>query len=182
MPAATVESRSNLNREARRARRVVKVCTINRTPEELFEFWRNLENLPRFSNHLLSVRNISDTDSHWVVKSPAGTTSEWDAEITAEHANHFIAWHSKKGSEIDNAGSIRLEPAPGGQGTEVRVILDYVPPIGKLGVFLATLYGEEPELQVEEDLGRFKALMETGEIPTTEGQPAGAAQRKRRRK
>jgi uncharacterized membrane protein len=171
--------RSNLRTEAKRARKIVKTCTIKRSREELFRFWRDLENLPRFSKHLLSVRKINDQESHWVVKSPAGTTSEWDAIITNEHENHLIAWESIKGSEIDNAGSVRFEPAPGEQGTEVRVTLAYIPPIGKLGAMVARLYGEEPDIQVEEDLGRFKALMEAGEIPTTEGQPTGGKKRKR---
>lgn len=117
----------------------------------------------------------SNTESHWVAKSPAGT-SEWDAEIINEHENHLIAWQSKPGSEIDHAGSVRFESAPAGQGTEVRVSLEYIPPAGKLGAAIAKLYGEEPELQVEDDLARFKALMEVGEIPTTEGQPVGAGQ------
>ena len=181
MATTSVHDRSNLKAEARRAKRVVKSCTIQRRPEELYRFWRNLENLPRFAKHLISVRTINEKESHWVAKSPAGTTSEWDAEITSEHENHFIAWHSLKGSQIDHAGTVRFEPAPGGQGTEVRVMLDYIPPLGKLGALVAKLYGEEPDIQVEEDLSRFKALMETGEIPTTEGQPVGGRNKRSRR-
>src|SRR5437867_1926786 len=107
--------RSSLRAEAKRALKIVKTCTIKRSREELFRFWRDLENLPRFSKHLLLVRKINDQESHWIVKSPGGTTSEWDAIITNEHENHLIAWESIKGSEIDNAGSVRFEPAPGGQ-------------------------------------------------------------------
>src|SRR5947209_16217353 len=131
MERTNVRNRSSLRVERHRARRIVKLCTINRPVADLFPFWRQLENLPRFAKHLLSVRSLNEKDSHWVAKSPAGTTSEWDAEITNEHVNHLIAWESKKGSEIDNAGSIRFEPAPGGQGTEVRVVMEYVPPVGK---------------------------------------------------
>ena len=175
-----LHNRSSLRAEAKRARKIVKTCTINRSREDLFRFWRDLENLPRFTKHLLSVRKINDQESHWIVKSPGGTTSEWDAVITNEHENHLIAWESVKGSEIDNAGAVRFEPAPGGQGTEVRVTLAYIPPVGKLGAMVARLYGEEPDIQVEEDLARFKALMETGEVPTTEAQPAGGNKGKRR--
>ncbi|MDB6121152.1 MAG: cyclase/dehydrase [Pedosphaera sp.] len=107
---------------------------------------------------------------------------EWDAVIINEHPNNLIAWESTPDSEIKNAGSVRFEPAPAGQGTEVTVSLEYVPPAGKLGAMIAKLYGEEPELQVEDDLNRFKALMETGEIPTTEGQPVGGDQKTTRRK
>jgi uncharacterized membrane protein len=178
MVTPDIQSRSSLRAEAQRARKIVKTCTINRSAEDLYRFWRDLENLPRFSGHLISVRTITDQESHWVAKSPAGTTSEWKAVITNEHENHLIAWESVKGSEIDNAGSVRFEPAPGGQGTEVRVTMAYIPPVGRLGAMVARLYGEEPDIQVEDDLCRFKALMETGEIPTTEGQPVGGKQRK----
>lgn len=163
-------------------RKVVKACTINRSPEELFRFWRRLENLPQFARHLVSVTEGSNKESHWIARAPTGTTAEWDAVIIVEHENALIAWETKPGSEIKNAGSVRFEPAPPGQGTEVTVQLDYVPPFGKLGEAIAKLYGKEPEIQLEDDLDRFKALMETGEIPTTEGQPAGGKQNKRRTK
>jgi uncharacterized membrane protein len=164
------------------AKKIVKACTINKSPEELFRFWRPLENLPRFARHLISVTRTSDRESHWIAKSPATTTVEWDAIIINERENSLIAWESKEGSEIKNAGSVHFQPAPDDQGTEVRVTLEYVPPLGKLGAALAKLYGEEPDLQVEDDLLRFKALMETGEIPTTEGQPVGAGRKSRKEK
>ncbi len=164
------------------AKKVVKACTINKSPEELFRFWRHLANLPQFARHLVSVTEGLNKESHWIAKTPSGTTAEWDAVIIVEHENALIAWETKEGSEIKSAGSVRFQPAPPGQGTEVTVQLDYVPPFGKLGAAIAKLYGEEPEIQVEDDLDRFKALMETGGIPTIEGQPAGGKQNKRRSK
>jgi len=155
------------------AKKVVKACTINKSPEELFRFWRQLENLPRFARHLASVTQRPGKESHWEAKWPSGVTTEWDAVIIVEHENALIAWETLEGSEIRNAGSVRFEPAPPGRGTEVTVQIDYVPPLGKLGAAIAKFYGEQPEIQVEDDLGRFKALMETGEIPTIEGQPTG---------
>lgn len=177
---ATTKARSSkrgLASERNRARRVIKCVTINRGQEELFRFWRRLENLPFFARHLISVKEHSPTESHWVAKSPAGTTAEWDAVIVKETANEYLAWESCPGSEIDNAGSVRFRPAPAGQGTEVMVTLEYIPPVGALGALIARLYGEEPDIQVEEDLSRFKAFMETGEIPATAGQPTGSARR-----
>jgi uncharacterized membrane protein len=173
--------RRGLSVERNRARRVIKAVTINRTCEDLFRFWRRLENLPQFAKHLISVKETSNKESHWVAKSPAGTTAEWDAVIIKEIENAYLAWESKPGSEIDNAGSVRFNPAPGGRGSEVIVTLQYIPPIGTLGALVAKLYGEEPDIQVEEDLGRFKALMETAEIPSTVGQPSGEIGRGRRR-
>ncbi len=179
----TVEAKRKrgLSVERNRARRVIKAVTINRSCEDLYRFWRHLENLTQFAKHLISVKETSNKESHWIAKSPAETTAEWDAVIIKEVENEYLAWESKPGSEIDNAGSVRFRPAPSGRGTEVIVTLQYIPPIGTLGALVAKLYGEEPDIQVEEDLGRFKALMETGEIPTTIGQPVAETIRTRRR-
>ena len=152
---------------------VEKSVTINRSPDELYTFWRNFENLPRFMNHLESVRMESDGRSHWVAKGPAGTTVEWDAEITEERPNELIAWHSLPNTDVDNTGSVRFQPGPNGRGTEVHVRIAYNPPAGAVGAAIATLFGQEPNQQVEGDLRRFKQLMEAGEIPTIDGQPSG---------
>jgi uncharacterized membrane protein len=149
--------------------KVEKSVTINKSPEELYNFWLNFENLPRFMNHLQEVRVTGDGRSHWVAKGPAGTSVEWDAESYNLKENELIAWRSLEGSQVDNAGSVHFNPAPGGSGTEVRVVLKYDPPAGVLGSWVAKLFGEAPEQQVEEDLRRFKQLMETGETPTSVG-------------
>lgn len=153
--------------------KVEKSVLINKSPEELYRFWRNFENLPRFMNHLESVKVNDDRHSHWVAKAPLGTTVEWDAEIINEKENELIAWRSLEGADVNNAGSVRFQPARGGRGTEVKVSLEYDPPAGVLGAAVAKLFGEEPNQQVEDDLRRFKQLMETGTIPTTEGQSSG---------
>ena len=147
--------------------------TIQKPAEELFRFWRNFENLPRFMDNLESVQVIDNVKSRWKVKAPGGTTVEWDAQIINEKENELIAWRSLEGADVDNAGSVRFLPGPGGQGTEVRVVIDYIPPAGRVGFAVAKLFGREPRQQVEEDLRRFQQLMEAGEIPTTEGQPRG---------
>jgi uncharacterized membrane protein len=155
--------------------KVEKSVTINRPPEELYRFWRNFENLPRFMKHLESVKVEGNGRSHWVAKGPAGTSVEWDAEVYNEKENELIAWRSLEGSQVDNAGSVHFEPAASGRGTVVRVVLKYDPPAGKLGAAVARLFGESPAQQIDEDLRRFKQLMETGETATTEGQPSGRA-------
>lgn len=158
---------------ANTALHVERAFTINRSPEELYGFWRQLSNLPRFMDHLERVDVIDDRRSHWVAKGPAGTRMEWDAEIIEDAPNQRITWRSLEGADVSNDGTIRFEPAPAGRGTEVRVSMAYVPPAGKLGAAVAKLFGENPEQQIREDLRRFKSLMEAGEIPTTEGQPSG---------
>lgn len=171
------------------AMRVTQAITINRSPEELYQFWRNFQNLPRFMKHLQAVQlhdatagasaaatlgQAADAQrSHWVARGPAGTTVEWDAEIIEDQPNELIAWRSLEGADVDNTGSVRFERAPGGRGTVVRVKMQYAPPAGVLGATVAKLFGQDPAWQIKDDLRRFKQVMETGEIITTVGQPAG---------
>lgn len=143
--------------------RVDSCITINKPRQEVYRFWRNLENLPRFMRHLENVKEIDNKHSHWVAKAPAGRSVQWRAEIINEAENERIGWRSLPGSDVDNAGSVRFKPAPGG-GTIVSVALQYNPPGGMLGAMFAKLFGEEPSQQIAEDLQRFKMLMETGEI------------------
>jgi uncharacterized membrane protein len=152
--------------------RVEKVVAIDRSPDELYRFWRQLENLPRFMRHLESVRQVGQNRSHWRAKGPAGTSVEWEAEIVDERPGELISWRSLPGADIENAGSVRFERAPGGRGTFVRVKMEYHPPGGFFGASVAKLLGEEPEIQVQRDLYRFKQVIETGQVTTTEGQSA----------
>ena len=122
-----------------------------------------------------SVDTLSDNRSHWCVRGPAGKRIEWDAEITEEEENRLIAWHSLTGAQVENYGSVRFETAPGGRGTYVKVHLQYSPPAGIFGARVAKLFGREPQQQIHEDLHHLKQIMETGEIITTKGQPAGRA-------
>ena len=142
--------------------RVEEATTINRPRAEVFAFWRNFENLPRFMDHLEAVQVIDENRSRWVGKAPAGARVEWDAEIHNEIPNELIAWRSLPGSEVDHTGSVHFRPA--GDATEVRVILRYGPPGGRLGAAVARLLGEEPSRQVAEDLRRFKQVLEAGEV------------------
>jgi uncharacterized membrane protein len=153
--------------------KIVRAVTIERSPDELYRFWRNFENLPRFMEHLDAVTVQDSTHSHWVAKAPAGKHVEWDAMITNERENELISWHSVGKSDIGNAGTVQFTPAPGGRGTVVKVTLEYDPPAGRLGATIAKLFGEEPEQQVREGMRHFKEIMEAGEIPTNKGQPAG---------
>ena len=159
----------------KRGIKIEKSVTINKSPEELFRFWKEFSNLPRFMKHLESVRKTDENHSHWIAKAPAGMTVEWDAEIINEQQNQLIAWRSLEGASVPNAGSVRFESAPGNRGCIVRVSLSYEPLAGVLGSKIAKLFGEEPGQQVEEDLRRFKQLMEAGEIPSTDIQPSGRA-------
>ncbi|HEY0368825.1 MAG TPA: SRPBCC family protein [Chthoniobacterales bacterium] len=152
---------------------VEKVIAIDRSPNELYDFWRNFENLPQFMRHLESVRQTGQNRSHWRARGPAGTSVEWDAEIVDDRPGELISWRSLPGADIDNSGSVRFERATGGRGTFVRVKMQYDPPGGFFGASIAKLLGEEPSVQVQRDLYRFKQVIETGQLVTTEGQSAG---------
>jgi uncharacterized membrane protein len=142
--------------------RVEEGVVVNRPRSEVYRFWRNLENLPRFMDHLESVTMLDSERSHWIAKGPAGTRVEWDAVIHNEIPNALLAWRSLEGSEVDNAGSVHFRPTETGD-TEVRVVLRYDPPAGRLGAAVARLFGEEPSRQVAEDLRRLKQVVEAGE-------------------
>lgn len=146
---------------------VEQTVIIDKPRAELYTFWRNFENLPRFMNHLQEIRVLDDKRSHWIAKAPMGQSIEWDAAITDEREGEVIAWHSAQDSSVHNTGSVRFHDAPNGGGTEVKVVMQYQPPAGALGAAVAKVWGEEPNQQISEDLNRFKQLMETGEIPTS---------------
>jgi uncharacterized membrane protein len=146
--------------------------TINCSPEEAYNFWRNFENLPHFMHHLESVR-VEGNRSEWVAAGPMDSKIRWLAEITEDRRHERIAWHSLPGSDIDNSGWVEFRPATAGRGIIVKVKMHYRPPMGALGRTAALVFGKDPEFAVREDLRRFKALIETGEIPTTVGQTHG---------
>lgn len=153
--------------------RVEKAVTINATPERIYSFWRNFENLPKFMHNLESVEVKDGGRSHWVARGPAGTKVDWEAEIINEIPNELIGWRSIAGSRVDNAGSVHFNAVPGGRGTEVKVVLRYDPPAGVLGTAVSKILGEDPAANVQEDLRRLKMLIETGELATIDGQSSG---------
>jgi uncharacterized membrane protein len=152
---------------------VAESITIQKDPAELYRFWRDLENLPRFMSHLVSVTETDPQRSHWIAQAPAGTTVEWDAEIIQDIADEMIAWRTLKYADVISAGSVHFKPTGRGHETHVRVTLQYEPPAGRVGSAVARMFGQEPSQSIREDLRRCKALLETGEIPTTAGQPRG---------
>lgn len=145
--------------------------TIARSPEELYAFWRQLENLPRFMKNLESVSDLGDGRSHWVGKGMLGFKAEWDAEIVEEREGQLLSWRSLPGAQIHNAGSVLFEKATGGRGTVVRVTFELQ--AAHLSRMAGKVLNPVTKQQIREDLRRFKSLMESGETPTTEGQPAG---------
>ena len=173
---STSDARYN-TRRALRADRGIAVdegVTINSPASELYRFWRDFSELPRFMDHLVSVTCSRDQRfSHWVARAPGGRTVEWDARVINDIPDELIAWRTLGKADVVSAGSVRFTELSGGRGTEVRVHLQYQPPIGKVGATVAWLLGHEPSQTIREDLRRFKQIIEAGEIPTTKGQPRG---------
>ena len=143
--------------------------TVGRPASDLYAYWREVENAPKFMNRITKVEKTGESTSHWVAQGPLGTTFEWDSEIIVDEPGRLIAWKSLPGAAIEQAGTVRFEEAPDGRGTSVTVELNYEPPAGSLGLAVARLLGEDPDRQTLDNLHHFKQLMETGPIPKTEG-------------
>jgi uncharacterized membrane protein len=150
--------------------RITKAVTINKPIEQVYAFWHQLENLPRFMRYVESVERLEGGRTRWRAKAPGGMTVEWEAETLAERENELIAWRSLPGSRVQTSGTVKFTPAPGARGTEVHVEMDFRPPAGALGRTVAWVSGRNPAQQLGEDLRRFKQLLETGEIAVSEGE------------
>lgn len=173
--AALRTTRNGGGRHANSARhRTLRAAvTVRRPVEDVYAFWRDLENLPSFMHHLQSVSAGADGRTHWVANAPVGQPVQWDAQITEDQPTKRIAWQSLPGSSIQNGGSVEFTPAATGDGTEVRVQIGYQIPGGALGKAAAALFGESPEQQVNDDLRRFKQILETGQVTRSDGSPEG---------
>ena len=142
---------------------VREAVQLEKPVAEVFRFWRRLENLPRFMEHLESVTEGVDGRSHWIARGPGGVRVQWDAEIINESENQVIGWRSLPGSDVVSAGSVNFGSIRG-DSTRVTVHLQYEAPAGRAGALAATLLGRSPSQMIREDLRRFKQLLEAGEI------------------
>lgn len=149
--------------------------TINAPREKLYDFWRHFENLPLLLSFVKSVEVYDDRKSRWVLQPLKGASEPfvWEAEVINDEPGELIAWRSLAKSDVVHAGSVRFLNAPEDRGTVMTVTVEYLPPAGKLGQWAAKLLGEDPRSKVRADLRNFKRIIETGESPTTVGQPRG---------
>lgn len=146
---------------------------IRCSPERAYRMWRDFENLPKFMRHLHSVAPSTNGQTRWTAVGPLGSRISWNAEIVDDVENERISWRSLPGSQVENRGMIEFRPGLREGSTIATLRMQYVPPGGALGKALATFFGKNPEFAAREDLRRFKALIEAGEIPTTAGQTHG---------
>jgi uncharacterized membrane protein len=153
--------------------RLTKTLTINCSPEQVYGFWRDFQNLPRFMSNLESVQVTDGKRSHWVAKGPAGKRLEWDAETTEDRPNEMIAWRTTGQADVQHSGSVRFRRAPGDRGTIITVEMEFDSMAASLMGRLASALGQSPEQLIAEDLRHLQQILEAGEIITTEGQPAG---------
>lgn len=170
-----MHDRQDTNRLGRRkvhseeATKIRRSIDINRPPDELYRFWRALDNLPKIMSDLESVEVITDRLSHWVVKTMTGMpTVEWDAEIINDVENERIGWRSLNDADVDHAGSVEFEPIDNGRKTRLTVTLQYAPIAGRLGAAVAKFIGQDPDSKVADDLQRFKESMEAGKVLSSE--------------
>jgi uncharacterized membrane protein len=165
---------SNLSDEIEDGIRHESVITIMAPAEEIYSFWRDLRNLPRFMKHLSSIDVTGPETSHWKWSVLKGSVEiEWDSEIVRDVPGTLIAWRSKEGSTVAHTGEVSFRELPFNRGTEVRVILNYHPPGGSVTDFIEKILGESPHRELQDDLHRLRSLMEAGEIITVEGQSRG---------
>lgn len=140
---------------------------VNKPRQEVYDFWRKLENLPLFMKHLKTVTQYNDTQSHWEAQF-SGASIKWDAEIVKEENGSFLGWRSLPDSTIENAGKVSFRDALGSQGTELNVVISYHPPAGKLGSGVASLLNPILRKMIETDISNFKQYIETGRIAETD--------------
>jgi uncharacterized membrane protein len=146
---------------------------VNAPADKVYAFWRDLENLPRFMHHLESVTVLGNKQSRWVAIGPLGKKITWTAEITNERPNESISWQSVPNSELNVKGTVEFRPATGKRGTFIDAMVHFEAPAGALGSTVAKYLGKDPNFIMRQDLRRLKELIETGEIPTVEGQTHG---------
>ena len=168
------DPREQVDRWRARALRIERTVTVNLPPQELYRRWRDLARLPEMIPGIKEVQVQSPIQSRWTMKARGLFAVSWEAVIRSEEPNEYLTWQTLPGSTIRHQGSVQFTPAPGGRGTEVKVILEYMPPVGRLADRLVSLCGLAPEQQVREALRHFKARMETGEIPTAGKQSHGS--------
>ncbi len=166
-------SPANLVRQPGDDTYVSRAVTIDRPRDELYAFWRDFSNLARLMDNVERIQVLDGQRSHWVVKGPAGSDIEWDSLVTEDIPGRRIAWRAAEGADVQNSGWVEFRDAPPGRGTEVHALIEYDAPGGMLGRLIAKLLQREPNTQTRRELLRFKQLMETGEITTSEG-PRGA--------
>ncbi len=133
---------------------------IDRTPREIYDFWRDFTNLPQFMDNIESVTKINDLRSHWVIKAPAGTSVEFNSLVTEDIPGRLIAWKSEEGASVPNRGRVEFIETSSGGGTNVRTTISYDPPAGAFGRIVAKLFQREPGVQARQDLDRLKQLLE----------------------
>jgi uncharacterized membrane protein len=153
--------------------RLEAVVKVNRDAADLYSFWRDFTHAPLFMERIRSVTPLGETRSRWVMDGPMGRSWEWESEVTGEREGEYIAWSSVEGSDLPNRGAVWFTPTAGGTQTEVRLVMEFDPPLGVIGQAMASAFHGFPQSMMQEDLRRFRQLAETGEIPALRGQIPG---------
>lgn len=158
--------------------RISAAVTIQQPAPKLYNVWREFTQLPRFIEDLESVTRTGSEQTQWTVRGPADRPYSWNARIINDEPHHRLAWETDADAAVPNAGSITFNELPFQRGTEVKAVVNYIPPAGSAGNAAAKLLGKDPKVLLQRALFQFRQLMETGEIATSSGQPAGANSRR----
>jgi uncharacterized membrane protein len=133
---------------------------VSKPKEEVYAFWRQLSNLPKFMKHLDFVHEIDDKRSSWTAKIPGWPRSiGWEAEIVKEDEGSELSWQSLAGASIENAGKINFSDTPG-KATRIDALISYRPPMGKMGEGISRLFNPLFRDMVRQDIMDFKYYME----------------------
>lgn len=140
---------------------ITHILTVNKPKQEVYQFWRKLENLPLFMKHLASVVEKDAKNSYWVARVPGNFAKlGWEAQIIRDDPGKLISWKSSKGSTIDNEGHVSFSDTPDGKGTVINVVIAYKSPIGGTGEGLAKLFTPVFEKMIRNDIENFKSYIE----------------------
>ena len=161
----------NTHDRAQQGQMMTRALTVNRRADDVYDFWRKVENLPRFMPLIEQVEERDERSSHWSASLPFGVKADWDVEITDDQPDRMIAWRSLPNAPLHHSGSVSFDPAPGHRGTEVTLSIRYQPPGGVVGAAATKLFGAALEQQVAEALRRCKQILETGQLTTSDMAP-----------
>jgi uncharacterized membrane protein len=148
---------------------VSKTVTIDAPIEQVFDAFVAFENFPKFMRHVRHVHRTGDNRWNWIVEAPRGFRFDWESVVTELVPRSSVTWTSTEGATIRNRGQARFERVSD-RATRVKIRLVYEPPLGIAGHAVAKLLGADPKRELDEDMLRFKSLLEKGKATGHDGQ------------
>lgn len=139
---------------------VTKTIGIEAPVEAVYGYFRNFENFPRVMDHVAEVQ-AKNAHSSWKVRGPAGTLVDFDVELVRDERNRLIEWRTLPGQGFEHRGVVRFSPV-NAASTRLEVRIAYSLPGGRLGDLVAGWFRVDPKRALDDDLLRFKSVLERG--------------------